>query len=219
MQKLFFLIFNFISHGSTNNKNSSSGRKIRSHGGEGESDYNPYDSPMFQFIQDLTEEEISDLAEETLWDISQFYKNNPSLEPPSWFTSTTTGSITTTTHADTTTPLSFIPVTFPIMQMAMDNTPPWLNPDFTTTPITTTSIQSSTSAFIMSSYRDPEGRDNRASRREAKLSRHPPGSGNVHYLNTFYAVCWLAEKLSQLRFVILLRAKNSYRNQMFFHFL
>ena len=149
MQKLLFLILSSISQGSTDNENSSLGRKIRSHGGEGESDYNPYDSPMFQFIQDLTEEEIVDLPEETLWDISQFYKNNPSLEPPPWFTGTTTGSTTTTTTAQTTTSLSVIPVTFPIMQMAMDNTPPWLNPDFTTTPITTTSIQSSTSAFIM----------------------------------------------------------------------
>lgn len=141
-------MLNSISHGSTDAENSSLGRKIRSHGGEGESDYNPYDSPMFQFIQDLTEEEISDLPEETLWDISQFYKNNPSLEPPPWFKDTTTGSTTTTTTADTITSLNVIPVTFPIMQMAMDNTPPWLNPDFTTTPITTISIQS-TSAFIM----------------------------------------------------------------------
>ena len=37
---------------------------------------------MFQFIQDLTEEEVSDLPEETLWNISQFYKNNQSLEIP-----------------------------------------------------------------------------------------------------------------------------------------
>ena len=106
MQKLLFLILSSISQGSTDNENSSLGRKIRSHGGEGESDYNPYDSPMFQFIQDLTEEEISDLTVETLWDISQFYKNNPIFEPPPWFTDKTTGSTTTATTADTTTSLS-----------------------------------------------------------------------------------------------------------------